>query len=279
MNLSNSEKLVHSVLQLEILDKGQKMTGFATGFIVAFLESETSSVPVIVTNRHVFEKAAYIGVTFTAATEEGLPDIGKTVSTTIDAVHAIMHPNESVDLALLPIADALNRLHKAGHKPSYAYLQTNLIPTEDDWNNMDAVEPVIMAGYPRGMRDVVNNFPVVRSGITATPPKYNYMGKPEFLVDMPCFVGCSGSPVFILEEGSYLDKRTHSFNVGKSRIFLLGIQHAIPRSHATGTLATLPSDDSVSIKPVMPLYLNIGYIIKSSALLDFEPILRSVAGA
>lgn len=276
MNLSNSEKLVHSVLQLEILDKGQKMIGAATGFIVAFLESETSFVPVIVTNRHVFEKAAYIGITFTAATEEGLPDIGKTVSTTIDAVHAIMHPNKSVDLAILPIVDALSRLYNAGHKPFYAYLQTNLIPTEDDWNNMDAVEPVIMAGYPKGMRDVVNNFPVVRSGITATSPKYNYMGKPEFLVDMPCFEGCSGSPVFILEEGSYLDKRAHRFKVGQDRIFLLGIQHAIPLSQATGTLATLPSDNSVSIKPVMPLYLNIGYIIKSSALLDFDPILRSM---
>lgn len=275
MNLSNSEKLVHSVLQLEILDKGQKMTGFATGFIVAFLESETSSVPVIVTNRHVFENAAYIGVTFTVATEEGLPDIGKTVSSTIDAAHAIMHPDQSVDLAILPIADALNRLYASGNKPFYAYLQTNLIPTENDLNNFDAIESVIMAGYPVGLRDTVNNFPIVRRGITATPIRIDYMGRPEFLVDMPCFKGCSGAPVFMLDEMGYRN-RNGGIVMGSPRIYLLGVQYSVTYANEK---PHLPDGTDMDLNEMtVPVYMDIGHIIKSSALLDFEPILRQIAG-
>ena len=211
----------------------------------------------IVTNRHVFENAHAIGVTFTAAGADGSPDIGRSVNAVISASRAIMHPTNTIDLAILPIANALKTMSDSGNTPFYTYLE-------------------IMAGYPKGMRDTVNNLPIVRSGITATPPQYNFMGSPEFLVDMPCFEGCSGSPVFILEEGGYHDRRAHRINIGGSRIFLLGVQHAIPLSRATGTLEVLQSDESINIKPVMPLYLNIGYIVKSSALSDFDPILRSM---
>ena len=275
MNLTLSERLIHSLVPLAVLDASNRHIGSATGFILMFFESEEYPVPVIVTNRHVFENAHAIGVTFTAANATGEPDVGRSVNAVISADHAIMHPISTVDLAILPIANALETLSASGNAPFYAYVESSLIPPEDEWENMDAVERVIMAGYPKGMRDTVNNLPIVRSGITATPPRYDYMGSPEFLVDMPCFEGCSGSPVFILEEGGYKDKRAHRINLG-TRIFLLGVQHAIPLSKATGTLEVLQSDASVNIKPVMPLYLNIGYIVKSSALLDFDPILRSM---
>lgn len=276
MDLTLSEKLIHSVVPLAILDNSNRHIGSATGFILAFIQSEEFFVPAIVTNRHVFENAHAIGVTFTAAGADGSPDIGRSVNAVISASRAIMHPTNTIDLAILPIANALKTMSDSGNTPFYTYLETSLIPSEDEWKNMDAVERVIMAGYPKGMRDTVNNLPIVRSGITATPPQYNFMGSPEFLVDMPCFEGCSGSPVFILEEGGYHDRRAHRINIGGSRIFLLGVQHAIPLSRATGTLEVLQSDESINIKPVMPLYLNIGYIVKSSALSDFDPILRSM---
>lgn len=278
MDYTSSEKIIHSVVQISTLDNNLNTTGLATGFILAFMESDTSSVPVLVTNRHVLEDASYVNVVFTTAKSDGSPDIGRTVSATIDASNSIMHPDETVDLAVLPIAAALSSLIDSGSRPFYAYLKTELIPSADEWNRMDAVERVIMAGYPKGIRDTVNNLPIVRRGITATPPKYDFMGTPEFLVDMPCFEGCSGSPVFLLDESVHVSNHDGRVTIGSPRVFLLGIQHAIPLAQATGTLEVLPSDAQVDVKPVVPLYLNIGYIIKSSALLDFDPILRSLAG-
>lgn len=278
MDYTSSEKIIHSVVQISTLDNNLNTTGLATGFILAFMESDTSSVPVLVTNRHVLEDASYVNVVFTTAKSDGSPDIGRTVSATIDASNSIMHPDETVDLAVLPIAAALSSLIDSGNRPFYAYLKTELIPSADEWNRMDAVERVIMAGYPKGIRDTVNNLPIVRRGITATPPKYDFMGTPEFLVDMPCFEGCSGSPVFLLDESVHVSNHDGGVTIDSPRVFLLGIQHAIPLAQATGTLEVLPSDAQVDVKPVVPLYLNIGYIIKSSALLDFDPILRSLAG-
>lgn len=278
MDYTSSEKIIHSVVQISTLDNNLNTTGLATGFILAFMESDTSAVPVLVTNRHVLENASYVNVVFTAAKPDGSPDIGRTVSATIDASNSIMHPDEAVDLAVLPIAAALSSLIDSGNRPFYAYLKTELIPSADEWNRMDAVERVIMAGYPKGIRDTVNNLPIVRRGITATPPKYDFMGTPKFLVDMPCFEGCSGSPVFLLDESVHVSNHDGNVTINSPRVFLLGIQHAIPLAQATGTLEVLPSDAQMGVKPVVPLYLNIGYIIKSSALLDFDPILRSLAG-
>lgn len=67
MDLTLSEKLIHSVVPLAILDNSNRHIGSATGFILAFMQSEEFFVPAIVTNRHVFENAHAIGVTFTAA--------------------------------------------------------------------------------------------------------------------------------------------------------------------------------------------------------------------
>jgi hypothetical protein len=64
-----------------------------------------------------------------------------------------------------------------------------------------------MIGYPKGFWDRVNNLPVVRKGITATPIYIDYNGKKEFLLDIPIFSGSSGSPIVLFNEGSYSTKK------------------------------------------------------------------------
>jgi len=44
-----------------------------------------------------------------------------------------------------------------------------------------------MIGYPSGLWDTKNNLPIVRKGITATTPYFDYNGKREFLVDIAAF--------------------------------------------------------------------------------------------
>lgn len=48
-------------------------------------------------------------------------------------------------------------------------------------NKLDAMEDVIMVGYPVGLWDSVNNRPIFRRGITATDPKVDFEGKKNFM--------------------------------------------------------------------------------------------------
>ena len=65
---------------------------------------------------------------------------------------------------------------------------------------LNAVEEIMMIGYPNGLWDAKNNLPIVRRGITGTPAFVDYNDKPEFVIDAACFPGSSGSPVFIVNQ-------------------------------------------------------------------------------
>lgn len=281
MELTLFEQLIYSVIQITMLDENGTPRGTASGFIGSFCDNpdKKTHVPVIVTNRHVLSNCNKISVVFTRATESNEPDRGHTVSAVISTAQSVFHPDIKTDLAVLPLAQTFYKLDKEGAFPFFRYLPLSLIPSSEEWEQFDAIEEVIMAGYPRGIRDPVNNLPILRRGITATHPSYNFNGTPEFLVDMPCFEGCSGSPVFIIQQGAIFDPRKNSVNIGKDRIFLLGVQHAIPLSQAVGSLELLPSEQpSIVPKPVVPMYLNLGYIVKSTELLAFDDILRVPSG-
>ena len=52
-----------------------------------------------------------------------------------------------------------------------------MIPAQADLESLDAIEEIVMIGYPNGLWDSVNNMPIARRGITATPVYLNYEGK------------------------------------------------------------------------------------------------------
>jgi hypothetical protein len=68
------------------------------------------------------------------------------------------------------------------------------IPTPEDLENISAIEDIYMVGYPIALWDPYNVLPLARKGVTATPYKYDFNGKKEFLVDISVFEGSSGSP-------------------------------------------------------------------------------------
>lgn len=249
------------------------VVGSATGFLFSFASDGDMDVPCLVTNRHVLSQCANVQLTFTREKEDRTPDVGNTVRAIIPTADAIFHPDSTIDLAVLPIGLAADALAKKGTRAFFIKFSLENIPDDSEWAAYSAIENVIMAGYPKGFRDAVNSLPIFRSGITATHPALNFSGKPQFLVDMPCFEGCSGSPVLICDEGMHIDKRTRSISVG-NKVSLLGIQYAIPLNHSIGRLATVPTDAGAQI-PVMPLYISLGYIIRSTELLVFESIIRA----
>lgn len=272
MGLSLSEMIMYNVLHISMLNSEQQQTGSATGFIFGFCNDDSGRVNCLVTNRHVLTNCVYVKVTFTRKNADGMPDVGNLVSITLPTTSAICHPNPDIDLAILPVSGGIDALERSGADPFFVFFDVSQIPPKDTWTKYSAIENVFMAGYPKGFHDTVNSQPIFRSGITATHPALDFDGAPEFLVDMPCFEGCSGSPVFICDEGLHIDKKTSSVSTG-NKFELLGVQYAIPNKKSIGQLAIIPTD-SKSV-PVVPLYLNLGYIIKSTELLAFEDIIRA----
>lgn len=59
-----------------------------------------------------------------------------------------------------------------------------------------------MLGYPIGLADARNNYPIFRKGYTAAHPAVDFNEDGIGLVDMACFPGSSGSPIYILNEGN-----------------------------------------------------------------------------
>lgn len=270
MAFSASEQIVHSTYQIFQLDDQKRVVGLATGFVMAFCVTDENYVPALVSNRHVLCKCSSIKLVFTLRKPDGTPSFGETLDVIISTAGCIPHPNDQIDLAVLPLGSTINELRQEGKVPLCACMSVDLIPNKDTWDHFDAIEQVITAGFPGGLRDAANNLPILRSGITASHPRFDFQGRPEFLVDMPCFKGCSGSPVFLFENIIAFDEANGGKPVNKKHLFLLGVQYAIPTAKASSVVS-----DTASASATVELPLNLGYIIKSSELLVFEPLLLS----
>ncbi|MDX7424254.1 trypsin-like peptidase domain-containing protein [Providencia sp. CIM-Carb-044] len=182
-------------------------TSTGTGFVFGF-ERKQGTFLTVITNRHVLKKSNEIRITLTRLKEKGKPDIGKhkviIFQDASDYWHG--HPDNDVDLALLPLAQALNASKKEGDEFFFTILEQEFIAKDELLESLSAFEDIVMIGYPNSLWDKINNLPIIRKGITATHPRIKYNGRPEFVIDAACFNGSSGSPVFLANIGNYIDK-------------------------------------------------------------------------
>ena len=160
----------------------------------------------------------------------------------------------------------------------YRSFDNALIPTCQQLTEIDIVEEILMIGYPNGLWNSINNMPIVRRGTMATNINLNHNGKREFVIDAACFPGSSGSPIILFNKGGYTDKKGN-LNWGKGRLMLLGILYAGPQQTVTGdiTIVTIPNSQQKAMS-ISHIPNNLGYIIKSDAILDFIPVIKSRFG-
>ena len=183
----------------------------------------------------------------------------------------IMHPEEDIDLCIMPIASLLKEAQKMGKNLYFKALDKNIMPSFEQIEKLTAIEDILMIGYPNGLWDSYNNMPIIRRGVTATNVKLDYNNKKEFLIDIADFPGSSGSPIFIYNQGTYPVK--DGIVVG-NRLILLGVLYAGTQMSVEGNLEIIevPTANIPIAKSQIPN--NIGIIIKIEKLLDFESILE-----
>jgi Trypsin-like peptidase domain len=269
--LSTAEQLLHSTIRIECRDaKGSVSSG--TGFNFSF-EIDGIFVPVIVTNRHVFQNAVQSDFHYTMADSDGRSTgIHQGFSVSEFGKAWIGHPDLTVDLAILPTQPLFEHLSKHGKRPFYINLSQGIIASQEMLATLDAIEEITMIGYPNGIWDQVNNLPIVRRGITATPAARHYQGNRQFLIDAAVFPGSSGSPVFIFDNGSF-SPSGGGIQLG-TRLMLIGVVFGVHQHTLKGEIKLTPVPTVNVPIPVSQMPNNLGACIHASRILDFIPILQ-----
>jgi len=175
----------------------------------------------------------------------------------------VSHPDEGTDLCAILTGDVVNRIISDGNALGCVHLDEQMIPKDEDWQFFDAIEDVVMVGCPNGLADEVNHLPIFRRGITASALSKQYNGLQQFVVDMACFPGSSGSPIFLLDRNGYTDRKTGSFMVGASRVSLIGVLFAGPTISTTGEVL-LAKPPQFSLQSMM----HLGFALKSTAVIS-----------
>jgi len=220
------EQLLFSTIRLEAtIDEGVASgTGFVLRVPAPGIFPADQCCDLLVTNKHNIKDAREIRF----LVHEELPD--KRVSSrrtevrlpgqTLDKMWT-MHPDPSVDLCALNFGSLREQAEAQGTNVYAMTIPESLIATPEEMTDLLPVETVLMIGYPDGLADDVHNLPLYRRGTTATPPGVDFDGHPTFYVDLPCFEGSSGSPVFLFDHGIYAT-RDGAVRTG-GRFMLLGV--------------------------------------------------------
>jgi hypothetical protein len=269
--LTPVEQLAFSTVRIET-DLSDGGIGTGTGFFYGVKQQDDSQhIPVIVTNKHVVKDAIKGRFRLTLQNTEGAPDVGNHMTIELDDFERkwIHHPITDIDLCVMPIAPLLRLAEEQGKNFFFITLDKSLLPKNEDYDSMYGMDDITMIGYPNGIWDEANNFPVFRKGVTATNPKYDWNNKKEFLIDCACFPGSSGSPVLLVNMGGYFTRS--GLNLA-TRVKLLGILYAGPQHTATGEIEIV--DVPITQRPVLISRIpnNLGIVIKSELLKDFDTV-------
>ncbi|MCR9845937.1 S1 family peptidase [Vibrio antiquarius] len=277
MELGVIDKLAHATVRIECVDsKGSQSSG--TGFFFGFLKNGEEVIPAVVTNKHVINGAVKGAFHLTLKGKNGEPLLGSHMRLEFDNFEAqcIKHPEDSIDLAIFLAGPILNQAKQQGKEFFYVTLDESIIPPEEFYDQISSMEDIVMIGYPNGIWDSKNNLPLIRKGITSTHPKYEFNGKPEFLIDAACFPGSSGSPVFLANLGMYFDKKGNT--VVGTRLGLLGVLYAGPQHTAQGDVRIVPVPTNQKAVSVSAIPNNLGMVIQVKKIKDFEPIIKTITG-
>ena len=244
---------------------------FGTGFIYQ-LHNQHRVWNFLVTCRHVVEYGRRAHLFFTRAdVQSATPRVGERKQIEVDDLQArwYFHPDPKIDIAVAPIVSLVPEA-----PDGFVYLTAinqDALPTAATLRDMEVLEEVVFFGYPSGYYDHHNLLPIARRGITASPPQFDYDGRPEFLVDAAVYFGCSGSPVFVMNELPLWRRVTER---RRYRFVFLGVITEVLRSAFDNDVGFIhPAAKAEGIATAR--LLNLGVAIKSQ--LVHETALRYIA--
>ncbi len=249
------EQLLFTTLRIERLDAQGNVESIGTGFLLTHQVGEDAYKVYLISNKHVLAGAASIAITFTKS-KDGEADVGNAVRLPIAnvAANVVGHPDPDVDIAILTCTNLFNLLPNQLYFKAASY---DMLATFDE-PELSVAENVYFIGYPDNRYDIANNLSLIRMGLIASHPKYDFNGKPVFVIDAQVFPGSSGSPVYI--DLTYENMKNGQIVVGKRNIKLLGIVSAtMVRNNQLKAIQTATNF-------VMQEVLGLGIVFKATAI-------------
>lgn len=267
------DEIIHTTVRIECEAQDGRVTR-GTAFICGFAERDEKQHLALITNKHVVRNARIAHFHMTIADDTGSPRYGTHIKIPFPDLesHCLLHPNDDIDLAAFPIGPIVKIMSEKGTPPFYRAIPRKYWADDSFFNELKALEDVIMIGYPNGMWDAANNTPIARRGMTATPAYLNFEGRPEFLIDCACFPGSSGSPVFLVNLGGFAPKEG-PYELGASRLKLIGILWGGPVYTVNGEIKVVPIPTAVEARALSPVPINLGYCIKATELIVFDDLI------
>ena len=282
-NLQFSEQLCYTTVRLECpLESGKTSTG--TGFFFTFHNKETNKYTrTIITNKHVIEGAISAILHLTKTDSNGNPiNTGHFIINHEGfQPYVIHHPDADVDLCAIPVESIIEQATSEGVDVFFGSYTEENIPKPSDFEEFNALEEILMIGYPDGLWDSKNNMPLLRRGITATSLLYDYEGEKEFMIDIACFAGSSGSPVLVHNLTSYATREGKFVN--EQRALLVGILYAGPEVIVEGEVhivdtKTLKTTNEERRMAITSIPINLGYVIKAERIIELGEICKAWDG-
>ncbi len=223
----------------------------------------------LVTNRHVVKAMTKVKGYLPAAIisknkRQHTP--GQMYSIELEKLNFTLHPNPTIDVAVIRITDLLKQFENDGNRVYLKSIKSNNIPNKQHIEKfIGPIEDVLIIGYPGGIFDNKNSTPIVRKGITATPYYQDFDGEPKFLIDSLSVNGSSGSPVFIYYSGSHPD-RQGNWHEG-NKFFFLGINSTgIVSGNLVNNQGTASNDKDHPQLP--PHWLGLGIVYKATTIME-----------
>lgn len=242
-------------------------TAFFYGF--NYNEKQNTSIICLVTNRHVVEGYSHGRFSIKTQNDKGeyllkedyifdLSDFDK---------KWIKHPNNKIDLCVLPLAPLFKEMEIKSKKPYFTMFTVNETISHFEKQALSNIEELYFIGYPDLIIDNLNNVPIVRRCITATSIKKNYNGDPMFLIDAPVFGGSSGSPVLLFKNGPYLEGNAF---VPGPKIKLVGIVSGALKHKISDEITVKEVPAKVEVDEESFIQNNLGTVIDINELLKFD---------
>lgn len=266
--VSISEQLMYNTIRLEGLN-GTTGTGFFFSFVI-----DDKKIPCIITNKHVVNNNEYEVMKFNLhIKKDGIVS---------DENHSItyfsrwfFHPDKDIDLCFCFASPVFIELKEKYNKEVYFIeITSDIIYSDNKLKQLSALEEVLMIGYPNGLWDKINNFPLLRTGSTASHPGYDFNNRSIGVVDMSCFPGSSGSPIFIINDNGYFDK-TGEYHLGQKRAIFLGVLFSGPVMNSKGDISVENIPTNTRLFSNTNVMINLGYYIKSKEILEFQAIIEA----
>ncbi len=264
-----SERLLFSTVRLSTEQ------GSGTGFFFHFKIDDQNQMPVVITNKHVVNNKMQEQVNFSLHIKDANSLTDENINIELNAKW-IFHP--TYDLCCTPVNPLLVAIKEQKKKEIfYIPFTEELIWDDSKLEELQAVEDILMVGYPIGLFDRRNNLPLLRKGITASHPAINFNNESIGIVDCACFPGSSGSPILLYNDNGYTDKKGN-IHLGAKRFIFLGVLSSGPTFDAQGNIVIKEIPTQQKIITSTPVMVNLGYYIKAKEIFKLkEEVLKVVS--